>query len=97
MKAHLIDTHLLVPRSRSSTKVKVIYQGHVFHKMDVSGISVSPKHLVYIYTLQNEYFRGYPGISLSVCPSVCPFVCLCVRLYKILVSVKVQAGVLSHV
>ena len=31
MKAHLIDTHLLVPRSRSSAKVKVKYQGHVSH------------------------------------------------------------------
>ena len=37
MKAHLIDTHLLVPRSRSSAKVKVKYQGHVSQKMGVSG------------------------------------------------------------
>ena len=29
--------HLLVPRSRSSTKVKVKYKGYVFQKMAVSG------------------------------------------------------------
>ena len=47
MKAHLIDTHLLVPRSRSSAKVKVKYQGHVSQKMGVSGaFSVSQTHLV---------------------------------------------------
>ena len=34
MKAHLIDIHL-VPRSRSSAKVKVKYQGHVSQKMGV--------------------------------------------------------------
>ena len=38
MKAHFIDTHLLVPRSRSSTKVKVKYQGHVSQKMGVSSL-----------------------------------------------------------
>ena len=40
MKAHLIDTHLLVPRSRSSAKVRVKYQGHVSQKMSVSGALV---------------------------------------------------------
>ena len=40
MKAHLIDTHLLVPRSRSSAKVKVKYQGHISQKMGVSGALV---------------------------------------------------------
>ena len=49
MKAHLIDTHLLVLRSRSSAKVKVKYQGHVSQKMGVSGgISVSQTHLVLV-------------------------------------------------
>ena len=37
MKAHLINTHLVVSRSRSSAKVKVKYQGHVSQKMGVSG------------------------------------------------------------
>ena len=45
MKAHLINTYLLVPRSRSSAKVKVKYQGHVSQKMGVSGALVF--HLVY--------------------------------------------------
>ena len=52
MKAHLIDTHLLVPRSRSSAKVKVEYQGHVFLKMGVSGALVFHKHILFI----NEFF-----------------------------------------
>ena len=47
MKAHLIDTHLLVPRSRSSAKFKVKYRGHVSQKMGAAGgISVSQTHLV---------------------------------------------------
>ena len=49
MKAHLIDTHLLVPRSRSSAKVKVKYQGHVSQKMGVSGALVFHKHILFIY------------------------------------------------
>ena len=47
MKAHLIDTHLLVSRSRSSAKVKVKYQGRVSQRMGVlGGISVSQTHFV---------------------------------------------------
>ena len=46
MKAHLIDTHLLVPRSRSSAKVKVRYQGHVSQKMGVSRALVFHKHIL---------------------------------------------------
>ena len=48
MKAHLIDTHLLPPRSRSSAKVKVKYQGHVSQKMGVSGALVFHKHILFI-------------------------------------------------
>ena len=40
MKAHFIDKHFLVPRSRSSAKVKVKYQGHVSQKMGVLGALV---------------------------------------------------------
>ena len=47
MKAHPIDTHLLVPRSRSSAKVKVKYQGHVSQKMGVSGALVFHKHILF--------------------------------------------------
>ena len=49
MKAHLIDTHLLVPRSRSSAKVKVKYQGQVSQKMGVSGALVFHKHIKHIH------------------------------------------------
>ena len=52
MKAHLIDTHLLVPRSRSSAKGKVKYQGHVSQKMGVSGALVFHKHILFF-----SYFR----------------------------------------
>ena len=48
MKAHLIDTHLLVPRPRSYAKVKVKYQGHVSQKMGVSGALVFHKHILFI-------------------------------------------------
>ena len=51
MKAHLIDTHLLVPRSRSSAKVKVNYQGHVYQKMGVSGAFVFRKHILSMCSL----------------------------------------------
>ena len=48
MKAHLYNTHLLVPRSRSSAKVKVKFQGHISKKKNgrFGGISVSETHLV---------------------------------------------------
>ena len=52
MKANLIDTHLLVSRSRSSATVKVKYQGHFLKKNGCFGgimISVSQTHLVYFY------------------------------------------------
>ena len=51
MKAHLIDTHLLVPRSRSSAKVKVKYQRHVSQKMAVSGALVFHKHTLFLTVL----------------------------------------------
>ena len=47
MKAHLIDPHLLVPRSSSSAKVKVKYQGHVSQKMGVSGALVFHKQILF--------------------------------------------------
>ena len=51
MEAHLIDTHLLGPRSRSSAKVKAKYQGHVSQKMDASGALVFHEHILF-YRLQ---------------------------------------------
>ena len=49
MKAHLIDSHLLVPRSRSSAKVKVRYQDNVSQKMGVLGALVFHKHILFVY------------------------------------------------
>ena len=37
MKAYLINMHLLVPRSRSSAKVKVKYKGYISQKMAGGG------------------------------------------------------------
>ena len=45
MKAHLIDTHLLV--SRSSAKVNVKYQGHVSQRMGNSEALVFHKHMLF--------------------------------------------------
>ena len=47
MKAYLINMHLPVPRSRSSAKVKVKYNGLHFSKNGrFGGIRVSQAHLV---------------------------------------------------
>ena len=51
MRAHLIDKHLLVPRSRSSAKVKVKYQGHVSQKMGVSGALVFHKYILFVFDM----------------------------------------------
>ena len=49
MKAHHIDTHLLVPRSSAKVKVKVKYQGHVSQKMGVLGALVFHKHILFSF------------------------------------------------
>ena len=56
MKAHLIDKHLLLPRS--SAKVKVKYQGHVSQKMGVSGAFVFHKHILFAIVL-NSLLQGH--------------------------------------
>ena len=56
MKPHFIDTYLLIPRSRSSAKVKVIYHGHITKKkkkkkkeeMAVSGGINFSKHIFFL-------------------------------------------------
>ena len=55
MKAHLIDTHLQVPRSRSSANVKVKYQGHVSQKMGVSRALVFHKHILFVTVMDSEF------------------------------------------
>ena len=47
MKVHLIDTHLVVPRSRSSAKFKVKYEGHIFRKMVILGVLVFHKYSLF--------------------------------------------------
>ena len=64
MKTHLIDAHLLVPRSRSSAKVKVKYQGHVSQKMGASAALVFHKHI-----LSHNVFHNY--ISLVHHAALC--------------------------
>ena len=57
MKAHLIDTHLLVPRSRSSTKVKVNNQGHVSQEMDISVALVFHNPILFTIEKKKKRFR----------------------------------------
>ena len=47
MKAYLINMHLLVPRSRSSAKVKVKYKGYISQKMAVLSAFVFHKHILF--------------------------------------------------
>ena len=63
MKAHLIYTHLLVPRSRSSAKVKVKYQGHVSGCF--RGISVSQTHHAFIALDQWVCIQHFEELSQS--------------------------------
>ena len=72
MKAHLIDTHLLVPRSKSSAKVNVNYQGHVSQKRDVSGAFVFHKHILF-FSVINFYEIASKDVN--------PFLhtCICFR------------------
>ena len=71
MKAHLIDTHLLVSRSRSSAKVKVKYQGHVSQKMGASGALVFQTHLVWFVKGLKE---GNPQVTSSFTFSIMPLI-----------------------
>ena len=64
MKAHLIDTHLLVPRSKSSAKVKVKYQGHVSQRGCFGGISVSQTHFVFSVCIIPFQFIWFKHIFL---------------------------------
>ena len=49
MKAYFINMHLLVPRSRSSVKVKVKFKGYISQKMAVSGAFVFHKHILLFF------------------------------------------------
>ena len=49
MKTHLINMHLLLPRSRSSAKIMVKYKGYISQKMAVSGAFVFHKHILFFF------------------------------------------------
>ena len=55
MKAYLINMHLLVPRSRSSAKVKVKYKGYISPKMAISGAFVFHKYILLIKFLLSPF------------------------------------------
>ena len=72
MKAHLINEHLLVPRSMSSAKVKVRYQGHVSQKMGVSGALVFHKHILFLICVSHglkdsEFFGKIYNFIMLLC------------------------------
>ena len=49
MKAYLIKMHLLVPRSKSSGKVKVKYKDYISQKVAVSGAFMFHKHILFSF------------------------------------------------
>ena len=69
MKAYLINMHLLVPRSRSSAKVKVKYKGYISQKMAISGAFVFHKHIVFhnVFYLSQNKFQLFIYIYFVVC------------------------------
>ena len=55
----------LVPKSRSSVKVKVKYQGHSFRKKNEGGgIRVSQTHVVYLCISFIHYFKGVTLLAI---------------------------------
>ena len=61
MKAYLINMHLLVPRSRSSAKVKVKYKGYISQKNGhFGGIRVSQTVLVSVFFFLVEVIFNLP-------------------------------------
>ena len=72
MKAYLINMHLLVPRPRSSAKVKVNIKVTFLKKLHFSkncrfrGICVSQTNLVFPWVFSSEcqkHFGFFPGFS----------------------------------
>ena len=65
-KAHLINTHLLGPRSKSSAKVKVEYQGYISKKIAVSGALVFHKHILFLFQLHKIIHLPYLYTSILI-------------------------------
>ena len=58
MKAYLINMHLLVPRSRSSAKVKVKYKDYICQKMAVLGTFMFHEHILFVCKSQVCVVKG---------------------------------------
>ena len=61
MRVHLMDTHLMLPRSRLSAKFKVKYEGHIFQKLATSWSLVFHKH-----SLSPTLFENYNDKSFLI-------------------------------
>ena len=70
MNAYLINMHLLVPRSRSSAKIKVKYNGYISQKNGrFGGIRVSQTHpvgIVLLYILVHSCVKYLSKICLTL-------------------------------
>ena len=64
MKAYLINMHLLVPKSRSSAKVKVKYEVYISQKIAFSGAFMFHKHILLFLKLSSML---HPKKSLENC------------------------------
>ena len=62
MKAYLINMHLLVPRSRSSAKVKVKYKGYISQKMAVLGAFLFHKYILFLNVMIFHPVKELPMI-----------------------------------
>ena len=95
MKAHLIDARLLVPRSKSSAKAKVKYQGNVSQKMGVSGALVFHKHILFFINFTGTARQQISHSALQE-PSKCGMVTLSVLWWAIVgLMVKIWVIFLS--
>ena len=83
MKAHLIDTHLLVPKSRSSATVKVKYQGHVSQKMGVSGALVFHKHILFVICLLSLYTMAKTNEVIEMNLAMLDILCFSVKVINV--------------
>ena len=74
MKAYLINMHLLVPRSRSSAKVKAKYKGYISQKMAVSGAFGFDKHVFFQFRLFDIhctiFFFFISAVSIFTIPGI---------------------------
>ena len=76
MKAYLINMHLLVPRSRSSAKVKVKYKGYISQKMAVSGAFVFHKHILFFLVFNYFIEQTSFGVIINLLFGFTFFHCL---------------------